>query len=408
MKFKFPFLKEKKSEYFLTLDIGTEAVKTLIFKKSEENKKVIILGRSLEYFDRPGVFDSRDFEVDLIKKAILKSVEGVHQNFLGNLGRLAQKPPFDIQRKNLPILLGLPANILKERVVFQSFERKNPQVIINKKEESEIYQAILKETQQNLSQNFSQELGILPEDIKPLNFKILEIKIDGYKIPNPRRFSGRKLDFRILTTFSLSDYLKNIEKITKNLNLNIFKILDKSQNLSYFSLAKKNEAIFLDIGGEISQVFLVKKGKLEGISEFSNGGINFTKKLSQILGLSLEEARVLKHNYSNLLLSEEVRKRIREIFSEELQIWFENFKRTLKRLLVNRVGLLPSEIFLFGGGSSLPEIEEILEEGNWIDLPFISQPKVKIVFPKDLKNIEDMTQALISPQDTASLLICLQ
>jgi hypothetical protein len=121
----------------------------------------------------------------------------------------------------------------------------------------------------------------------------------------------------------------------------------------------------------------------------------------------LEDARNLKHNYSNLILSEDVRKKVREILTEEVRNWFLNFKKALEILLEKQKILFPSKIFIFGGGSSLPEIQEVLEEGDWEGLTFISRPEVKIINPKDLRNVDDRTKGLISSQDVGLILSCL-
>lgn len=247
----------------------------------------------------------------------------------------------------------------------------------------------------------------MPEDIKFLSFTISEIKIDGYNVSKLEGFKGGKLDFKNIIVFSLKKYLKNVEIISKDLKISFLKFLDKEQNIPYLFDLEFNDAIFLDVGGEVSQFFLVKKGKTEAIFEFESGGVDFTDKLSKILGLNLEDARNLKHNYSNLILSEDVRKKVREILTEEVRNWFLNFKKTLEIILEKQKILFPSRMFIFGGGSSLPEIQEVLEVGDWGGLTFISKPEVKIINPKDLKNVDDRTNGLISNQDVSLILACL-
>ncbi|MBZ9571836.1 hypothetical protein KJA15_00655 [Patescibacteria group bacterium] len=392
--------KQRQKEHFLTLDIGTEAIKALIFSTSvhpagyggKESEKIIVLGASTQYFDQLGVWDSRDFEQSTIKKALSIAIK---------------KTQTQAKTKINSLLLSLPANILRGEILFLNLKRKNPKEIIRKSEESQILKEVLNQAKKELSQKIAQELGILSEDLHFCNLKILEIKIDGYEVPSVLELGGKNLDFRILATFSPKYYLENIKKIFKDLNLKILKIVHQSEGLISFENKKEN-AIFLDVGGELTQTFLFKRGKLEGISQFKGGGIDFTKKLSQILGLSLGSARALKHSYSRGMLSWGVRKRVKGIFFEDLQIWFKNLKETFKKIsLINTKSLLPSNFLLFGGGSQIPEIQEILERGNWEDFPFISQPKVKLVLPKDLRGIEDKSQILNSPQDTAPILICL-
>ena len=395
-----------KSDYFLALDIGTEAIKSIIFQKpvfrKEESIKFVILGKHQEYFERSDVFNLRDFGEINIKNKISESIKGAYYNFLQNFGRKT-----NIQINDLPILVSLSPNILKEKIIFQSFERENQELKISNKEEAEIYKTVSQKARNKILIDFSQQFGIMPDDIQFLSSKILEIKFDGYNITKLEGFKGKKLDFRLILSFLFKSYLKNIEKIFGNFKLNIPGLLNKSQNLSYLFSDKDGEAIFLDVGGEISQLFLVKKGKIDLIFEFDNGGFDFTERISKILGLNLEDSRNLKHNYSNLLLSEEVRKKVREILSEERQSWFESLKKSLRIILLEQKTILPNYIILFGGGSLLPEIQEILEEGNWEELPFFSQPKVKLFHPQDLKIIEDRTKGLISTQDINLILACL-
>jgi hypothetical protein len=93
---------------------------------------------------------------------------------------------------------------------------------------------------------------------------------------------------------------------------------------------------------------------------------------------------------------------MKEIFSDALRSWFENLKGNLKKFPQK---LLPANFFLFGGGSLLPDISEILENGDWSNLTFFSQLKIEIVYPKNLKNFEDKNQILNSPQDLPLILL---
>ena len=421
--------KKEKAEIFLGLDIGTEAVKAIIFSFSgKKDKKITILGNSFSYFDSYGIFNSKDFEADVIKKTISKTIEEAKSKVnqkpseakpsesedegkpeRGKLHRLpseaktseaadetkSQRPP------NLT-LLGLPANILKGRIVFQSFKRENSQsMIIDKKEKEVIYQKILSKTQNEISQIFAGESGILPKDIHFINLKILEIKIDGYVVPAIQGYDGKNLDFRILAIFLPKYYLENIKKIIQTFAPGGLEILNLAEVLPYFFRNRVADGIFLDVGGNLTQIFLVNNGKLNKVDEFQIGGETFSQTLSQSLGLEISEARALKENYSKGELSEEgVRKRVREIFSQSLEEWFKNLKLKLKTH-----SLLPSTFFLFGGGSQLPEIQEILEEGDWEGFSFFTPPKVKFIYPKDFRNIEDITKKLNSPQDVPLLLI---
>jgi len=369
MGFDFLKTKRKKEKPFLVLDVGTEAVKALVCKK--DDNKVTVLGVATQYFKRYGVFNGKIFEANVIKKSIIKVIEQIQvqgQNL-----------------KELPVLLTLSPNILKARTSLQLLKQDKGSRI-SKTEEKAIFQQVLKKAQEEIHQRFSKESGILPRDIEMISLKILEMKIDGYSVSRLQGYNGKNLEFRVLATFLLKHYLESIKRIFADLELKILKIVHLAESLPFALGDKIGDGVFLDAGGEISQIFLVKKDNLDKINEFGSGGKVFSEKLSDSLGIDEESARVLKEKYANNLLSREVRQRIREILSSEKRTWQQDLELKLGK--VNS-----SNVQLFGGASLLPEIQELL-------------PGSKIVYPKYFKNIEDKTKTLKNPQYAPCLFIC--
>lgn len=374
MRFRFFDFKAKR-DLILVLDIGTTAVKALIFEKKD--RKAVVLGACLEYFERFSVFDGLDFETDVIKKAILKAIEEVQAKTNLSVDR----------RKPKKVVLELPANILKGKIISYSLKRKNPKESISKIEQRQIYQKALRESQKALSQQFARESGVLPQDIHFLCSEILEKRIDGYQVPGLYRYQGKILDFKILFSFVPIYYWQIVvDKILPILNFKEVKISKGAQNFQKFLLREITDGIFIDVGAKITQIFLAKDGKLKGISEFKGGGRFFSQSLSETFGLNEREARVWKEKYSNNLFSKTVKERIKTVFLAEQKRWYLNLKSALKK--INPDKLLPSNIFLFGEGSLLPEISEVLKKNLSKDLFFVSPLQVKFLFPKDLKSIE--------------------
>lgn len=387
----FPTFKKKGEKLFLALDIGTEAIKSLIFKKEEERN--VILGADLKEYYRIGIRDGIDFEKGTMKKAILEVV-----NQAGKQDKIETKDYITFWR--------LPGNILKERIILIFFRRKNPKKIINQEEDNEIYRQILNQAQQKISQEISQETGILPRDLHFIDFKILERKIDGYQVNQLTGASGQDLVTRTLLTFLPKNYLENIEKIAKDLKLNGLRLISEAENLFLAFSDQKITGIFLDIGGRFTQIFLMRDGQLRALNGLEMGGENFSQKLSQSLGIDKVQAEDLKIRYTQRALSEEVRKRIKEIFLSGCQSWLYDLKLRLKEISQREEKILPPTIFIFGGGSLLPEVEETLNEEKWEDLPFLSQPEIKFILLKDFKNIEDKGKIKTTSQYIPSLLLC--
>jgi cell division ATPase FtsA len=397
------FSRKKKPEVDLVLDIGTEAVKALLLEKKE--KEISVLGKAREYYDQYSAFFSPYFEREIIKRTISKVIKDLER---------------ETKLKTSSLILTLPPDIFVSRIISQSLKRKGG--LIGKKEKEEILEKVTREGKKKMSQIYGREKGLLPWDLQFLELnpenepgnsklakkqemvcqgvRILETKIDGYLVPDILNYGGRNLEFRILAHFLPRDYLiSNFfpVSILEEMGFETLKIFHQVGGLISLNLEgtcpELGEGIFLDIGGELSQIFLAKNGNLEKISEFKTGGKEFSQILSERLGLQEPDARILKHRYSKRDLTEESRQRIREFFETVLKIWFKNLREKLKEM---SSGIFPSEIFIFGGGSLLPEIEEILEQGDWGDISFSQPPKVKFLQPQGLNLSPQYVPALLS------------
>ena len=339
----FPFvLKRNREKTNILLEVGTETVKALLFK--EHGQKIEALTSACEYFDRYGVFDSRDFEGDVFKKAISRAIQ--------KLGANSEKS----------VILGLPADILKARVVCQNLKRLRSKENITEREAKQIYGQAIEKAKKNITQIFNQQSGILPSDIQFINLKILEIRVDGYRVPSLLKYDGQDLNFRILATFLPRHYLEKIKAIVESMDLKMGEVRQEAEGLNLF-FKEKSDAIFLDIGGTISQIFMVRNGILEKIDEFPLAGQIFSKAISEKLGLREAEARILKERYSKGELSKESLDRIKDILGFACQVWFKNLELKLKEM--SKGFLFPLDIVIFGGGSQLPDIKDILKKGEW-------------------------------------------
>ena len=88
---------------------------------------------------------------------------------------------------------------------------------------------------------------------------------------------------------------------------------------------------------------------------------------------------------------------------------YKNLKETIKK--INPSGLLPFNFYLFGGTAQLPEIQKILEQGDWQDINFTEEVQVKLFSLKDYYNYFNLQKESLSsiflnnPQYVPSFLI---
>jgi len=389
-------IRKKKYKFFLCLDIGTEAVKILILGLSSLDKKITVFGNGMEYLDGYKLFGRRSFESERIKKTISQAIKNAHSNVPLFLMEKDLKKRIQ-EQKEWPVLLGLPPDVLRARIVSCSFLRKNPKTKILEKEEALINRQISETAKKEISQAFSKESGILASDIHWVYSKISQIKIDGYPVSSFRGYQGRELEFKVLATFLPRYYWESIQGVIDSLGFKIFKTVHLAQGI--LPLCKERNGLFLDVGGKITQLFKIKNCKIDRIDEFEGGGDMFVQNLSRTLGLDKETARNFSEKYSRKKLSPEVQERIKAILSEEKIIWHNNLKAKLKKMSFKD----PSLVFLSGGGSCFPEIQEALLEKK----ESFGNSKIKYIRLRDLEDINDATKKLSHPQYISSLLLTL-
>lgn len=364
----------------MILDIGTEAVKAIIVKKSLD--KVSICGSSVQYFDDEGVFDkgftAEDFEIEIIREAVLKAAKEAFLEFA-----LIVKNKGVKKESDLPVLLTLSPTILKAAVVDEFSIRDKKEKKISKKEQEIIYRYILKSAKDDVSNLIFKESGILAKDVEFICLTIISKQIEGYFVENIQNYQGRNLGFKILSVFIPGLYFKRITGMISSLGFKNLKIVHLSQAIGNVFLEKKGDYAFLDIGGEVCQIFLMKNGFLDKIEFFDKGGEDFTERIFDVLMVNKAEARNLKERYSANSLTPETKKRIEGLLSNEKDVWREGLKKYKK-----------TSVFLFGGGSNLYEVKDIFR-------------RRKIIHVQDIKKAEDLTKKTKSPQFTPAVLISL-
>ncbi len=138
---------------------------------------------------------------------------------------------------------------------------------------------------------------------------------------------------------------------------------------------------------------------------FAFGGRTFTKEIAKIANLEFRVAEQRKVKYSKKELNRELARDTQKIIYPVAMLWMKTLKVALEHC--DDVNSFPTQIYLCGGGSLLPEIKEVMLEFPWKKtLPFPVIPKIEFFTPekldhisdssKDLRNVFDITPAALS------------
>jgi len=383
------------SNYAISLDIGTEFVKTLIFKVEGDKAKVLGVGRQ-----RQRLAD--------IQGGVVTDIYGVIRNCEAALDQAAT------QAKILPtqVIIGIAGELVKGITTDVRYIRPDQNAKITINELSEIVNKIQKQTYDRARAILAYETGHREVNVKLVNSAVVDVKIDGYHITNPLGFQGKEIEVSVFNAFAPNVHLGALQTVAESLDLDLLSIAAEPFAVARCMGSDQEtdfSAIFIDIGGGTTDIAVVNKGGLVGTKMFALGGRAFTKRVSAVLNEPFLEAERDKLDYSAGKLSAEKLEKVEKAIKQDSDVWLAGVELTLEEF--SDLELLPSRILLCGGGSNLPDIERVLKDAKWgRNVAFAKKPTIGFLKPKNVTSVEDETGELkeisdVTPMALANLAI---
>jgi cell division protein FtsA len=386
---------KKHSELNIALDIGTEYVKTVIFKKSENKIEVVGFDRTKqEESSMSGAFIISITNVlDTVDKSIGNALNIAKQHYDGDV---------DLPEK---AILGIAGELIQGVTILVNLDRDNPDKPIDEKEVSLIIDKIRKNSFDNIKEELAEELGLKQAQITEIETVINSVYIDGVKVADPVGFTGSELVYRVFSTFAPKIHVDSIKNVTENLGIKVERLVVQPYALALaHEGARANDfsAILVDIGGGTTDVAVVENGEVIGTRMFAIGGRVFTKRIQKALACSYEEAENLKISYCDSKLGEKKSALVKDSIHVDVETWLTGLELALSDF--EDIKSFPPRIFLCGGGAILPDIQEGLLEYPWLQvLPFQKFPSINFFFPNKVRNTVDKTRMATQLMDVTPL-----
>jgi len=388
--------KTKVDDYALALDIGTAVVKALIVKVDFRHNRGEIVG-----------VGKVPQELGDMHSGAVSSIEGVVATADEAINQACQMAKVEPRQA----VLGIAGELVKGAKTTVHYERLKPDSKISINELKDIVAQVQKRAFAKVRKQLAWETGHSEIDVKLINAAIVDVHIDGYRVTNPVGFQGKDVSIGIFNAYAPLIHLGALQTIAADLKLDLLSITAEPYAVARAVSEDADDfgGIFIDIGGGTTDIAVVHKGGVEGTKMLAIGGRTFTKRLADKVGKAFVEAEKIKLRYSAGRLSSEGMLKIKEFLENDIRVWLSGIELALGEF--KNVDLLPSKIFLCGGGSLLPGIKEALLSPKWIDsLPFARQPAVSHLRPKDVKDISDKTNKLrdttdITPMSLASVAV---
>ena len=344
--------RKSSGDYYLSLDIGTEFVKALVFKVDKENGVGIV----------KGVGRARQGLKDMHSGAV-SDINGVIENC--RLAIEAAKQMAGVKKVEKAIV-GIAGELVKGTTTTVHYERIKPEIRIDFPELKNIIQKVQWKAFDRIRQQLAWETGHNEIEVKLINAAIVDVRIDGYKIVNPLGFQGRDVSIAVFNAYAPMVHLGALQKIADELKLELLSIAAEP-----YAVAKSMgvddvtdfSVIFIDIGGGTTDIALVRNGGLEGTKMFALGGRAFTKRLSHELGVGFEEAEAFKIRYAEGKLGKDVSQKIEKIFVDDCNVWLSGVELSLS--VFSESDLLPPRdvVNIFDETKQLKDPQDITPMG---------------------------------------------
>ncbi len=377
------------SRYALSLDIGTEFVKALVFKVEDDGKGYVLgYGRQRQ-------------KLSDMQGGTVTDIHGVIRNCEAAIERAGEMAGVIPQQT----IIGIAGELVKGTTTDIRYIRPNSKAKIDMVELKDIVSRVQRRAFDRARTLLAWESGHSELDVRLVNAAIVDVRIDGHKVTNPLGFQGREVQVGVYNCFAPIVHLGALQTIADELELDLLSVAAEPYAVARCMGPEESSefsAIFVDIGGGTSDIAVVRSGGLEGTKMFAIGGRAFTKRISQVMNISFSEAEDLKLRYAQGTLEKELANSVRDALASDCAVWLAGLELTLEEFSGSE--LLPNRILLCGGGSGLPDIYETLQNAKWSkSLSFSRKPTIHFVQPKDITTIIDKTGELKEPRDVTPM-----
>jgi cell division protein FtsA len=372
--------KQPDSDYVVALDIGTEFVKALIAKLSDDNLEIIGVGRARQ-------------DISDMHGGAIADISGVVRNCEEALSTAEEQAGLQAKR----VVIGIAGELVKGVTNTIRYRRPQPDRPLDVAEMEYIIEKVQERAQTKAQKQIALETGNEDVEVKLVNSALVTIHIDGYKVSNPIGFQGKDIAVQIYTAFAPMVHIGALERVADELALELVAVAAEPFAVSRAVLGTDASstitAILADVGGGTTDIAVVNDGGVEGTKMFGIGGRSFTRTIASEMDLNYNDAEKLKVNIDSPQIKPTVAKEANAAIDKTLDVWIAGVELALDEF--ESVDHLPNRILLCGGGASLTKLVDALSKRDWYkDLPFTKRPTVQHISPKDVAGIVDTTGAV--------------
>jgi len=161
-------------------------------------------------------------------------------------------------------------------------------------------------------------------------------------------------------------------------------------------LAREGIQVFVDIGGDMTEIAVLKKGIIDEVHTFPFGIMNIAEAIMRGFNLDYSSGVTILQKYLAEQTSTTETERIDEIIRSTITHWREEFETLFSTIGITAEREL--DVYLFGGGAIMADLKGLLQTlsplaqmGEFV--------KIRMVTPRSMADHIDGVEKLFGPED---------
>jgi len=327
-----PFSRLQHELTVAVFDIGSSSVGGILFQH-HPNKL-------------PEVLTSARFPTDFLPDLDFQKVQrSLHKTFERTIASLKRRMPKEWKRPDATIIIfSSPYYVSQNKII--RFSKPKP---------FEVTKKILEEIIVDEIAVFKKKWGAEHQPVEILEYEEMKINLNGYPIKKPIG----KHAISIETSFHMSLGIKIIfDKLKECIahSFGVMPLLFRSFPFVAFNALKdvvdiSRDLLIIDIGGEITDLVMIKGGILEEVISFPFGENILVRRIASVFNFSPEESSFILGQYIRGDLHDETKEKVRKIIEDASEKWCQFFKDAVKSSA--EFSYFPSNLIFIGGKGAL-------------------------------------------------------
>jgi cell division ATPase FtsA len=226
------------------------------------------------------------------------------------------------------------------------------------------------------------------------------LTVDGRKVTDPVGFRANEISATVFAALTSTETVEAWRQIAQELDFSMLTLA--AAPLALAQGLNESQGVLLDVGGDTTDLTLWQGGQPVALGSVPLGGAALTQTMMHAWELPFDTAERLKRAYVGGYLTDEDRAQILQVMFPALRAWLEETEMTMARLELENP--LPHRLYLFGGGSALPEMVEAARALAWSErLHFERYPQVGQLRPTDVPGVVNRTDLGQGTGDVSAL-----